>query len=296
MKILVAGGSGFIGRALTLSFSAEHDQVFILTRHAPSSVNQIQWDGQTTKEWSGRVNEMDVVINLAGFSLAHWPWTKARKQKFLDSRILPGLALAGAVKEATRRPRVFIQASGINYYGLRGDSVADESTPPGADFLAQLTLRWEDAIQSVEEMGVRCLVLRQAVVLANHGGMFPLMTLPVKLLAGGPIGDGRQAVPWIHIADLIGAMRFLLANQNASGVYNLVAPMPTSNAEFMRAVAGRLRRPYWLRTPTLFLRILLGGMSDLVVTGRYCQPKRLLDLGYAFRFPRIRDALTDLIH
>ena len=171
-----------------------------------------------------RVNEMDAIINLTGFSLAHWPWTKSQKQKFLDSRVIPGLALASAIKEATQRPRIFVQASGINYYGLRGDSVADESTPPADDFLAKLTIQWEDAIKSIEELGVRRVVLRQAVVLARQGGIFPLMALPVRLFAGGPIGNGKQAVPWIHMADVIGAIRFLMENQNANGAYNLIAP------------------------------------------------------------------------
>jgi uncharacterized protein len=296
MKILIAGGSGFIGRALTVSLISDQHEVFILTRQSPKSTNQIQWDGQTTNKWGQRVNEMDAVINLTGFSLAHWPWTRSQKQKFLDSRVNPGLALASAIKEATHRPRVFIQASGINYYGLRGDSVADESTPPADDFLAKLTIQWEDAIKSVEGLGVRRVVLRQAVVLARQGGIFPLMALPVRLFAGGPIGDGRQAVPWIHMADVIGAIRFLMENQNANDAYNLIAPRSTSNAEFMRAVAKTLHRPYWLPTPSFMLRVMLGEMSVLVTEGRYCQPKRLLELGYQFRFPRVEDALADLFH
>ncbi len=296
MKILIAGGSGFIGRALTDSLLSDYHQVFILTRQSPESTNQIQWDGQTTKEWGQRVNDMDAIINLTGFSLAHWPWTKSQKQKFLDLRVNPGLALASAIKEATQRPRIFVQASGINYYGLRGDSVADETTPSADDFLAKLTIQWEDAIKSIEELGVRRVVLRQAVVLARQGGIFPLMALPVRLFIGGPIGDGRQAVPWIHMADVIGAIRFLMENQNANGAYNLIAPGPTSSAEFMRAVAKTLHRPYWLPTPSFMLRVMLGEMSVLVTEGRYCQPKRLLELGYQFRFPRVEVALADLFH
>ncbi len=204
--------------------------------------------------------------------------------------------MASAIKEATQRPRVFVQASGINYYGLRGDSVADKSTLPADDFLAKLTIQWEDAIKSIEELGVRRVVLRQAVVLARQGGIFPLMALPVRLFIGGPIGNGKQAVPWIHMADVIGAIRFLMENQNANGAYNLIAPRPTSNAEFMRAVAKTLHRPYWLPTPSSMLRVMLGEMSFLVTEGRYCQPKRLLELGYQFRFPRVEDALADLFH
>jgi len=122
------------------------------------------------------------------------------------------------------------------------------------------------------------------------------MALPVRLFAGGPIGSGKQAVPWIHMADVVGAIRFLMKNQNANGAYNLIAPTPTSNAEFMRAVAKTLHRPYWLPTPLLMLRVMLGEMSVLVTEGRYCQPKRLLELGYQFRFPRVEDAFADLFH
>jgi uncharacterized protein (TIGR01777 family) len=294
MKIMIAGGSGFIGRALTDSLLADHHQVFVLTRQLAKSNDQIQWDGKTTKGWSECVDEMDAIVNLTGFSLAHWPWTKSNKQRFIDSRVLPGLALASAIKESTHRPRVFIQASGINYYGLSGDLVVDESGPPSDDFLAQLTVRWEDATKSIEEMGVRRVVLRQAVVLSKRGGIFPLMALPVRLFAGGPIGNGKQAVQWIHVADVVGAIRFLMENQNANSAYNLIAPTPTSNAEFMRAVAKTLHRPDWLRTPAFMLRTILGEMSVLVTEGRYCQPKRLLEAGYQFRFPQIQDALADL--
>ena len=293
MNILIAGGSGFIGRALTDSLSADH-RVFILTRRFPASTSQIHWDGKTTRGWGERLEEMDAVINLSGFSLAHWPWTKSNRQRFVDSRVLPGLALTSAMQAAHHRPGVFIQASGINYYGLHRDSLADESTPPGDDFLARLAIQWEGATESIEEMGVRRLVLRQAVVLAKQGGLFPLMALPVRLFAGGLIGSGEQAVPWIHIADLVGAMRFLLEDQNARGVYNLIAPTPTSNAGFMDALAKALHRPYWLRTPAWLLRVMLGGMSVLVTEGRYAQPNRLLELGYPFRFPAIEAALADL--
>ncbi|HUH98793.1 MAG TPA: TIGR01777 family oxidoreductase [Anaerolineales bacterium] len=294
MKILIAGGSGFIGRALADSLLADQHQVFILTRRAPRSIHEIQWDGRTPKGWGQRVHEMDGIVNLTGFGLAHWPWTKSNRQRFIDSRVLPGLALAAAVKQAPPRPGVFIQASGINYYGLRGDPIADESTPPADDFLSQLTVQWEEATKSVEQMGVRRVVLRQAVVLARNGGMFPLMALPVRLFAGGPVGNGGQAVPWIHIADLVGAIRFLMEHQNANGAYNLIAPTPTSNAEFMRAVAQALHRPYWFRTPAFVLRAVLGEMSVLVAEGRYCRSRRLAELGYPFRFPRIQDALADL--
>ncbi len=294
MKVLIAGGSGFMGTALTRSLRADGHEVWVLTRHRPAHSDEIRWDGRTTQGWSQRVQEMDAVCNITGYGLEHWPWTRSRKQRFIDSRVLPGRALASAIQAATRRPRVFLQISGINHYGLRGEGIADESAPPGDDFLAQLTVQWEAATQPVEESGVRRIVARSAVVLDRRGGLLPLMALPVRLLVGGPLGSGRQAMPWIHLADHIAAIRFLLDSGEAQGAYNLIAPTPTSNAEFMRALAGALHRPYWLPTPEFLLHTALGEMSVLVAEGRYCQPRRLLELGYRFRFPTVGQALQDL--
>jgi uncharacterized protein len=294
MKVLIAGGSGFLGTALTKSLEGDGHEVFILTRRNPRKANDIQWDGKTTAGWGDRVNEMDAVVNLTGYGLEHWPWTKGQKQRFVDSRVIPGLALASAIKEASRRPRVFVQTSGINRYGLRNEGIADESTPPADDFLAQITVGWEDATQSVEELGVRRVITRNAVVLARRGGLFPLMALPVKLFFGGKFGDGTQATPWIHINDHVGAVRFLLENEDARGPFNLIAPMPTSNADFMRTVAEVLHRPYWFHLPAFLLRIPLGEMSILLTEGSYSRPKRLLELGYKFRFPTLDAAVRDI--
>jgi len=234
------------------------------------------------------------VVNLTGFGLEHWPWTNRQKQRFIDSRVNPGLALVSAIQNASRRPRVFLQTSGINRYGLRGEGIADESTPAADDFLAQLTVKWEAVIQPVEELGVRRVVTRNAVVLARHGGLFPLMALPARLFFGGKFGDGKQAMPWIHIADQTGAIRFLLENENARGAYNLIAPTPSSNADFMRSVAKTLHSPYWFHVPAFLLKLGLGEMSVLLTEGRFSQPKRLLELGYQFQFGNLEVALKDL--
>ena len=295
MNILIAGGSGFLGRELVRSFLADGHKVFILSRgsNAPKGAQAVKWDAKTTQGWGHLVNEMDVIINLVGKTLASWPWTASTKRDFHDSRILPGLALALAVLEATRRPSVFIQASGINHYGLHGE-LADESTPPGADFLAWLTIEWEAATHSVEELGVRWVIVRSAPVLAKNGGLLSMMALPIKLFAGGPLGSGKHAMPWIHINDWVGGVRHLIESENARGAYNLIAPTPTSNAEFNRVLASVIHRPYWFPTPAFLLRILLGEMSVLVVEGRFAQPKRLIESGYRFQFSAAREALSDL--
>jgi uncharacterized protein len=295
MNVLICGGSGFLGSALTKSLIADSHKVFTLTRgsRVPEGAQAVQWDAKTTQGWGHLINEMDVVIHLAGKSLSTWPWTAANKQAFHDSRITPGLVLAQAIREATHRPGIFVQTSGINYYGLHGDT-ADESTPPADDFLAQLTVQWEDATKSLDDLGVRRVILRTAPVLGK-GGLLPLMALPVRLFFGGPLGSGKQAMPWIHVNDWVGAARHLIADENARGAYNLIAPTPTSNAEFNKTLAEVLHRPYWFPTPAFLLRNVLGEMSVTVLEGRFSSPKRLLESGYEYQFPRLKEALLDLL-
>ena len=294
MKVLIAGGSGFLGTALKNALLHNSHEVFILTRGSSKGRNQHHWDGKTADSWGHLIHEMDAVVNLTGYGLEHWPWTKRQKKKFVDSRVLPGRALVSAIQNASRRPKVFLQISGINRYGLRGEGIADESTPAADDYLAQLTVKWEDATQPVEELSVRRVVARSAVVLAGRGGLFPLVALPVRLFFGGKLGDGSQAMPWIHLADEVRAMKFLLENDKAHGAYNLIAPTPTSNAELMRAIARTFHRPFWFHIPKYLLNLVLGEMSVLITEGRFSQPKRLLEEGFEFNFPQIEGALGDL--
>ncbi|MFN8435867.1 MAG: TIGR01777 family oxidoreductase [Anaerolineales bacterium] len=295
MNIMISGGTGLLGTALTKSFLADGHKVFILSRTDTkrSDVQIIKWDARTTEGWGHLVNEMNVIIHLAGRSTSAWPWSAANKKSFEDSRILPGLALAQAIQEATRRPSLFLQVSGINHYGLQG-GLADETTPPGEDFLAQLTVKWESATQSVEGLGVRRLVFRTPPVLSRDNVIMKLIALPVQLFVGGPIGAGKQPFPWIHIKDWVSAVRYLMANESASGVYNMIAPSQTSLADFTRVLANVLHRPYWFPVPAFLMRNVLGEMSVLILEGRFAQPKRLLESGYTFQFPGPREALTDL--
>jgi uncharacterized protein len=295
MKVLIAGGSGFLGSALKTSLEKDNHEVFILTRHSPKHPNEVHWDGKTTTGWGHIINDIDAVVNITGVSLNHWPWTRKQKQKFVDSRVLPGLALVSAIQKATRRPRVFLQTSGINRYGMRGEGVADESTPPGDDFPAQLTVQMEDATKSVEQFGVRRVIARNAMVLARKGGSFPLLTLAPRLFFGGKFGDGKQSMSWIHIEDQTEATKFLLNHERASGPFNLISPQPTSNAEFMRAIAKALHRPYWFHVPKFLLRLTLGEMSVLLTEGRYSQPKRLIELDFPFQFASLEDAMGELL-
>ena len=294
MKILIAGGSGFLGTALKNLLSHNSHEVFILTRGRAQGRNRIHWDGKTDKGWGHLVNEMDAVVNLTGYGLEHWPWTQRQKQKFVDSRVLPARALLSAIQTASRRPRVFVQNSGVSHYGLRGEGIADESTPAADDFPAQLTVKLEDASQPLDELGVRRVITRSAVVLSGRGGLFPLMALPVRLFFGGKLGRGTQAMPWIHIGDAVRALAFLLENESSQGAYNLIAPSPTSNVVFMRKVAKTLHRPFWFHVPAFLLNLVLGEMSVLITEGRYSQPGRLLEEGFTFNFSNIEKELDDL--
>jgi uncharacterized protein (TIGR01777 family) len=295
MKILISGGSGFLGRNLIKSFLTDSHQVYVLTRgkYAPEGTQPVQWDAKTTKGWGHLMNEMDIVIHLAGKSLSTFPWTRSTKQAFHDSRVLPGLALVEAIRTASRRPGIFLQQSGINHYGLQGP-IAHESTPAANDFLAQLTVQWEDATKPVEELGVRRVVTRTAPVLGKGEGLLPLMALPVQLFFGGPMGSGEQALPWIHIKDWVEAVRFLLQNPQARGAYNLIAPSPTSYAEFIRTLASIIHRPYWFPMPAFLMKNFLGEMSVLILEGRFSRPQRLTESGFKFQFPGPREALLDL--
>jgi uncharacterized protein len=296
MNILIAGGSGFLGTALTKSFVKDGHKVFVLTRGTKKFQNAeaIQWDVKTTNGWGHRINEMDVVIHLTGKSLSTFPWSRATKQSFLDSRLISGLLLASAIQTADKRPSIFVQSSGINYYGLSG-SLADESTPPADDFLAQLAVQWEDATKSLDDLGVRRIVTRSAPVLDKNGSLLDLMSLPIKMLFGGPFGSGKQAFPWIHIQDWVGAVEFLIADENAHGAYNLIAPTQTSNAEFNKTLAEVLHRPYWFPYPEFLMRNILGEMSVLILDGRFSQPRRLIESGYQYQFPRLKEAIEDLV-
>ncbi len=300
MRILIAGGTGMIGTALTKSFLADGHQVWVLTRnpqkaHPPDGATALGWNGSNTTGWGEMVSQVDAVINLVGERLSRWPWTKKQKQRFWDSRVLAGRALTQAIQASNPRPQVLIQASGVNYYGPHGLEPVTEADQPGQDFLSALSQAWEASTQPVEQLGVRRLIIRSAIVLSAQDGILPLMLLPVRLFVGGPLGNGRQGLAWIHLADEVAAIRFLLENPAASGPYNLTAPVPLSNAEFTRTAARVLHRPYWLPAPAFALRLALGGLSTLILDGMYLHPARLQQAGFSFRYATLESALRDLL-
>ena len=204
-------------------------------------------------------------------------------------------AVVEAVERASVKPRVVVQASGAGYYGPRGDEEILEDAPAGRDFLGRTAVEWENSTAPVESLGVRRAVIRSGVVLSTVGGAFSLMMLPFRLFVGGPFGSGRQWFSWIHIADQVRAIRFLIENDAPNGPFNLAAPGPVTNADFGRTLGRVLRRPSFIPAPAFALRLFLGEMSTVLLDGQRAVPRRLLDLGFNFCFPEVETALRDIL-
>lgn len=261
----------------------------------PPEVELVTWDAASLGPWANAVDGADAVVHLAGESLASGLWTEARKQRILHSRVEPTRILVRAMQEAARPPRVLLQASGVNYYGPHEpEEEVTEDDGPGEDFLARVATAWEDASAAAEAIPVRRVLLRSAVVLARSGGALPRIALPFRFGLGAVFGDGRQPFSWIHLTDEVDAILFLLDDESARGAYNLVAPMAVDNRTFADLLARALHRPRFLRIPAFVLRLLLGELSDTILTGQNASPKRLIESGFRFRFPTLDSALTQI--
>lgn len=301
MRVLITGGSGLIGRALVTDLAHNSHEAIIISRKPeriiglPAGVRAERWDGRTGEGWYSLANGADAIVNLAGENISSGRWTDERKRSILQSRLNAGQAVVQAVKAVTHRPRVVIQASGIGYYGPCGDEEITEEVLPGHDFLSRLAVDWETSTASLEELGVRRAVIRTGVVLSMEGGALPQMLLPFRFFVGGRLGSGRQWFPWIHIADEVGAIRFLIEKEVASGPFNLSTPVPVTNSEFSHLLGQQLRRPALMPMPGFALRLLFGEMATALLDGQRGIPKRLLQLGFRFRFPEAGPALRDLL-
>ena len=305
MRIIITGGSGLIGTALSKRLVAEGHEVIVLSRHPegrslPAGVRAEKWDGKTAVSWGHLANGAGAIINLAGENIAGSGtlparWTKERKERIRNSRINAGKAVVAAVVAAENKPQLIIQASGIDYYGNVPTGVVTEASPPGNDsFLAKVTIPWENATAAVEQEGVRRIIIRTGVVLAEEGSL-ESMALPFKFFVGGPVGDGKQWLAWIHIQDVVGAISFLLADEAASGPYNLCAPEPVQYKNFSKALGAVMGRPAVVPAPAFAMKLVLGEAADLILNGRRAVPKRLLDAGFTFKFSDPKSALQDLL-
>jgi uncharacterized protein len=301
MRIIITGGSGLIGTALADSLLAAGNQVWILTRELQSgrsnnAITRIAWDGRTIAGWGEVVSQVDAVVNLACENIGSGPWTKSGKKRILSSRVEAGKAITEAIQQADPRPKVLIQASAVGFYGARGSELITEESTPGSGFLSEVCKAWEASTQPVEELGVRRIIIRTGVVLARGEGVLKRMMMPFYLFAGGPLGSGKQGLPWIHLRDEVAGICFLIENEKAYGVFNFSAPEPLSNDTFGRILAKEMRRPYWLPVPGFVLPFFLGEMSTLVLNGQYMVPRRLLGFGFRFIFNTAESALHDLLN
>ncbi|MGC9394657.1 MAG: TIGR01777 family oxidoreductase [Anaerolineae bacterium] len=300
MRVLVAGGTGLIGRALVADLAREGHEVVVLSRHptrAPAfspTVAVQPWDARSVAGWGPLVNSIDVIVNLAGENISAGRWTAERKARIVQSRMETGQALVDAVNAAKNQPRAFLQASAVGYYGPRGEEALGEASPPGTDWLSRVAVDWEAATRPVAEAGVRHVLLRTGIVLTLDGGALPKMALPFRFFVGGPVGRGQQGLPWIHLADEVAAIRFLIDREDAHGPFNLTAPQMQTNAEFSRALGRAMHRPAWLPVPGFALRLLFGEMATILLNGQHALPIKLQQMGFAFRFPTLDAALYDL--
>ena len=300
-RVLITGGSGLIGRALVDELAAARTEAVVLSRRPeavrglPAGARAAGWDGASAAGWAELAEGAAAIVHLAGENVGEGRWTAERKRRLRDSRLRSGEAVVAAVRAARRPPRVLLQASALGYYGARGDQVLDEAAAPGEGFLGELSRDWEASTAAVEALGVRRAVLRTGLVLSRRGGALPRLLLPFRLGLGGPMGSGRQYWPWIHLADEVGAIRFLLAAESAAGAFNLAAPQPLPNREFGRVLGRVLRRPALMPAPAFALRAALGEMATIVLDGQRAVPRRLLAAGFGFRFPELEGALRDLL-
>jgi len=292
MRIVVAGGSGFLGRALIERLRADGHETIVLTRR-PHGAGEIAWaphERVARQPWVEAIAGASAVVNLSGESIAGRRWTAARKRAIHDSRVVPTRAIAAAIATASHPPRVLVSSSAVGIYGSRGDERLTEESPTGAGFLADVGRDWEAA--AVVPPATRLVLLRSGVVLDRQGGALPQMALPFRFFAGGRTGSGRQYMSWIHLDDWTAMVRWALATDAVSGPLNATAPEPVTNAEFARTLGRVLRRPALLPAPAPALRLLLGELADaLLLEGQRVLPAKALALGFAVRYPSLERAL-----
>jgi uncharacterized protein len=299
MKLIITGATGFIGSILTDRLWNQFHSLVLLSRRPPSEVgvSKKEWFAWTPPSggvWERALDGADGVVNLAGEPIAAKRWSKEQKERLRASRIDSTRALVNAIAKAKVKPKFLVNASAVGYYGAHGDEVVTETTPPGSDFLSRLCADWENEALKAEAHGVRVARIRTGIVLGRGRGALAKMVPPFRMFAGGPLGSGKQYMPWIHIEDEIGLLLFLIENEKAHGPFNATAPNPVRMEEFAKALGEVLNRPSWISVPPSALALITGEMADMLLTGQNAVPEAATKLGYTFKYSMIGAALQSL--
>lgn len=298
MNVLITGGTGFIGTPLRRELrNAGHNVIITTRRNIDSTVGAsgrsplLTWNPPELIP-SDVISRMNAVINLAGEPIAPQRWTEEKKRRILSSRIDTTRALVESIRNAALKPKVFISASAIGYYGSHGDEYVTEDTPPASDYLAEVCRKWEAEAFKAEEHGVRVVAVRIGGVLEADGGALAQMVIPFKFFVGGPIGNGKQWFSWIHRDDMVGIIKYVLENKSISGPVNATAPQPVTNKEFSTALGKALHRPSFLAVPGFVVKLTLGELGGVLLTGQRVLPEKALKEGYEFRYTEVNEALN----
>lgn len=296
MRLVIAGSTGFIGAPLCDELLAQGHALTLLTRGSPRGTNSgtrrwLHWTPGTLRDWDAALDGVDGVINLAGEPIAEKKWTNSQRRRIEKSRIDATHSLVQACAKAKSKPGFLINASAVGYYGPRGDEVVTEESTAGNDFLGALCQRWEEEARKAEDLGIRVVRLRIGIVLGPGGGALTKLAEPFKLFVGGRLGSGKQWMSWIQRGDLIRLIAFLMEHPDARGAINATAPNPVQNKEFSCMLGRVLGRPAWVPAPAFALKLALGEMADMLLTGQRAVPAAAEELGFIFEHPHLRAAL-----
>jgi uncharacterized protein (TIGR01777 family) len=293
MRVAVSGGSGFIGSAVVQRLQAGGHQVSRLVRGTPKP-GEIHWIPAGALD-AAPLEGFDAVVHLAAENISG-RWTATKKARILNSRVQGTLTIAAMLARLQRKPKVLVSASAIGFYGSRGDETLDESSPPGADFLAEVARQWESATEAASRAGIRVALLRFGVVLGESGGALKQMLRPFKLGVGGRIGSGQQWMSWVALEDAAGAVEHAILNDSVRGPVNVVAPQPARNSEFTKTLGEVLHRPTMFPMPEFAVKIAFGEMGESLLLGsQRVMPKKLVEAGYQFKFPELKAALASVM-